>query len=106
MDIFEQVKKILCDQLDLEEEQVNEDSEVIDQLDGSLLLAQHYEQVAGVVPELFVAQQIGHSLGAELSVVDLLAQGINGGKQRCENLRIIAEGICHRINSPLTTSYT
>lgn len=29
MDIFEQVKKILCDQLDLEEEQVNEDSEVI-----------------------------------------------------------------------------
>ena len=26
MDIFEQVKKILCDQLDLEEEQVNEDS--------------------------------------------------------------------------------
>ena len=32
MDIFEQVKKILCDQLDLEEEQVNEDSEVIDDL--------------------------------------------------------------------------
>ena len=37
MDIFEQVKKILCDQLDLEEEQVNEDSEVIDDLgDDSL----------------------------------------------------------------------
>ena len=30
MDIFEQVKKILCDQLDLDEEQVTEDSEVID----------------------------------------------------------------------------
>lgn len=32
MDIFEQVKKILCDQLDLDEEQVTEDSEVIDDL--------------------------------------------------------------------------
>ena len=32
MDIFEQVKKILCDQLDLDEEQVTEDSEVIDAL--------------------------------------------------------------------------
>ena len=30
MDIFEQVKKILCDQLDLDEEQVTEESEVID----------------------------------------------------------------------------
>ena len=29
MDIFEQVKKILCDQLDLDDEQVTEDSEVI-----------------------------------------------------------------------------
>ena len=29
MDIFEQIKKILCDQLDLDEEQVTEDSEVI-----------------------------------------------------------------------------
>ena len=32
MDIFEQVKKILCDQLDLEEDQANEDSDVIDDL--------------------------------------------------------------------------
>ena len=32
MDIFEQVKKILCDQLDLDEEQVTEESEVIDDL--------------------------------------------------------------------------
>ena len=32
MDIFEQIKKILCDQLDLDEEQVTEDSEVIDDL--------------------------------------------------------------------------
>ena len=30
MDIFEQVKKILCEQLDLEEEQVTEDSAIID----------------------------------------------------------------------------
>ena len=35
MDIFEQVKKILCDQLD--EEQVNEDSEVIDDLGADSL---------------------------------------------------------------------
>lgn len=34
---FEQVKKILCDQLDLEEEQVNEDSEVIDDLGADSL---------------------------------------------------------------------
>ena len=37
MDIFEQVKKILCDQLDLEEEQVNADSEVIDDLGADSL---------------------------------------------------------------------
>ena len=37
MDIFEQVKKILCDQLGLEEEQVNEDSEVIDDLGADSL---------------------------------------------------------------------
>ena len=37
MDIFEQVKKILCDQLDLEEEQVNEDSEVIDDVGADSL---------------------------------------------------------------------
>ena len=37
MDIFEQVIKILCDQLDLEEEQVNEDSEVIDDLGADSL---------------------------------------------------------------------
>ena len=37
MDICEQVKKILCDQLDLEEEQVNEDSEVIDDLGADSL---------------------------------------------------------------------
>mgnify|MGYP001121808502 FL=1 len=37
MDIFEQVKKILCDQLDLEEEQVNKDSEVIDDLGADSL---------------------------------------------------------------------
>ena len=37
MDIFEQVKKIRCDQLALEEEQVNEDSEVIDDLGADSL---------------------------------------------------------------------
>ena len=37
MDIFEQVKKILCDQLALEEEQVNEDAEVIDDLGADSL---------------------------------------------------------------------
>ena len=37
MYIFDQVKKILCDQLDLEEEQVNEDSEVIDDLGADSL---------------------------------------------------------------------
>ena len=30
MDVFEKVKKILCDQLDLEEEQVTEEAEVIE----------------------------------------------------------------------------
>ena len=37
MDIFEQVKKILCDQLDLDEEQVTEESEVIDDLGADSL---------------------------------------------------------------------
>lgn len=37
MDVFEQVKKILCDQLDLDEEQVTEDSEVIDDLGADSL---------------------------------------------------------------------
>ncbi len=37
MDIFEQVKKILCDQLDLDEEQVTEDSKVIDDLGADSL---------------------------------------------------------------------
>ena len=37
MDIFEQVKKILCDQLDLDEEQVTEDSEVMDDLGADSL---------------------------------------------------------------------
>lgn len=37
MDIFEQVKKILCDQLDLDEEQVTEDSEVIGDLGADSL---------------------------------------------------------------------
>ena len=37
MDIFEQVKKILSDQLDLDEEQVTEDSEVIDDLGADSL---------------------------------------------------------------------
>lgn len=37
MDIFEQVKKILCNQLDLDEEQVTEDSEVIDDLGADSL---------------------------------------------------------------------
>ena len=37
MNIFEQVKKILCDQLDLDEVQVTEDSEVIDDLDADSL---------------------------------------------------------------------
>ena len=37
MDIFEQVKNILCDQLDLDEEQVTEESEVIDDLGADSL---------------------------------------------------------------------
>ena len=37
MDIFEQIKKILCDQLDLDEEQVTEDSEVIGDLGADSL---------------------------------------------------------------------
>ena len=37
MDIFEQIKKILCDQLDLDEEQVTEDSEEIDDLGAAYL---------------------------------------------------------------------
>lgn len=37
MDIFEQVKKILCEQLDLEEEQVTEGSEIIADLGADSL---------------------------------------------------------------------
>ncbi len=37
MDVFEKVKKILCDQLDLEEEQVTEDAEVIEDLGADSL---------------------------------------------------------------------
>lgn len=37
MDIFEQVKKILCEQLDLEEEQVTEESEIIADLGADSL---------------------------------------------------------------------
>ena len=37
MDIFEQIKKILCDQLDLDEDQVTEDSDVIDDLGADSL---------------------------------------------------------------------
>ena len=52
MDIFEQVKKILCDQLDLDEEQVTEDSEVIDDLGADSLasveLVMALEEAAGV----------------------------------------------------------
>ena len=37
MDVFEKVKKILCDQLDLEEEQVTEEAEVIEDLGSDSL---------------------------------------------------------------------
>ena len=37
MDVFEKVKKILCDQLDLEEEQVTEEAEVIQDLGADSL---------------------------------------------------------------------
>ena len=37
MDVFEKVKKILCDQLDLEEEQVTEQAEVIEDLGADSL---------------------------------------------------------------------
>ena len=37
MDVFEKVKKILCDQLDLEEEQVTEEAEVIEDLGADSL---------------------------------------------------------------------
>lgn len=37
MDVFEEVKKILCDQLDLEEEQVTEEAEVIEDLGADSL---------------------------------------------------------------------
>lgn len=37
MDVFEKVKKILCDQLDLEEEQVIEEAEVIEDLGADSL---------------------------------------------------------------------
>ena len=36
-DVFEKVKKILCDQLDLEEEQVTEEAEVIEDLGADSL---------------------------------------------------------------------
>lgn len=37
MDVFEKVKKILCDQLDLEEDQVTEEAEVIEDLGADSL---------------------------------------------------------------------
>ena len=37
MDVFEKVKKILCGQLDLEEEQVTEEAEVIEDLGADSL---------------------------------------------------------------------
>ena len=37
MDVFEKVKKLLCDQLDLEEEQVTEEAEVIEDLGADSL---------------------------------------------------------------------
>ena len=37
MDVFEKVKKILCDQVDLEEEQVTEEAEVIEDLGADSL---------------------------------------------------------------------
>ena len=37
MDVFEKVKKILCDQLDLEEEQVTEEAEGIEDLGADSL---------------------------------------------------------------------
>lgn len=37
MDVFEKVKKILCDQLDLEEEQVTDEAEVIEDLGADSL---------------------------------------------------------------------
>ena len=37
MDVFEKVKKILCAQLDLEEEQVTEEAEVIEDLGADSL---------------------------------------------------------------------
>ena len=37
IDVFEKVKKILCDQLDLEEEQVTEEAEVIEDLGADSL---------------------------------------------------------------------
>ena len=37
MDVFEKVKKIRCDQLDLEEEQVTEEAEVIEDLGADSL---------------------------------------------------------------------
>ena len=37
MDVFEKVKKILCNQLDLEEEQVTEEAEVIEDLGADSL---------------------------------------------------------------------
>ena len=37
MDVFEKVKKILCDQLDLEEEQVTEEAEVVEDLGADSL---------------------------------------------------------------------
>ena len=37
MDVFEKVQKILCDQLDLEEEQVTEEAEVIEDLGADSL---------------------------------------------------------------------
>lgn len=37
MDVLEKITKILCDQLDLDEEQVTEDSEIIDDLGADSL---------------------------------------------------------------------
>ena len=62
MDIFEQVKKILCDQLDLDEEQVTEDSEVIDDLGADSL--DIVDLVMTLEEELKIRWHYGYDEGA------------------------------------------
>ena len=71
---------------------------VAQQLDGPLLLSQHQQKIFGKVFHLIIRQEVGHSAGAELSVVDLFAQRVDCSQQAGEHLGVIPYRKCQRID--------